>query len=304
MRHPVRTTATLLCTVSLCTAPFCTAQAAPPMFLDVATSPKGSSASDMFRDIGRVCTNASFLRQRQTSGSVENLDLLLGNQVSLAFIQLDVLKARDQIDKDPRARELKQLLPLNFDEIHLIAPRPQQKKNVFGKVSIVGASKFSDLKGKKVGTWGGSMITANVLKAKSGLPFTIVEYKNREDTLKALAAGQVDAALSVVGQPADWVKSLDATRYALLPLDIPSNKVNGFYREATLRYPQLGSGVPTYGVQRILVTRDFKTPEKRAALLNYQKCALGKLTALQETEGFHPKWNEVTFKESDWPWFR
>ena len=40
------------------------------------------------------------------------------------------------------------------------------------------------------------------------------------------------------------------------------------------------------------------------ALLNYQKCALSKLTALQETEGFHPKWNEVTFKQSDWPWFR
>ena len=281
-----------------------TAQAATPVFLDVATSPKGSTASDMFRDIGRVCTNASFLRQRQSSGSVENLNLLLGNQVSLAFVQLDVLKARDQIDKDPRAKELKQLLPLNFDEIHLIAQRPTQKKNIFGKITTVGVTKFSELKNEKIGTWGGSVITANVLKAKSGVPVTIVEYKNREDTMKALTAGQVDAVLSVVGQPADWVKTLDATRYALLPIDITTDKVNGFYREATLRYPQLGNGVPTYAVQRILVTRDFKTPERRTALLNYQKCALSKLTALQETEGFHPKWNEVTFKESDWPWFK
>ena len=302
MKHLIQTSiVTLIISATILNA---TAQAAAPVFLDVATSPKGSTASDMFRDIGRVCTNASFLRQRQTSGSVENLELLLGNQVSLAFVQLDVLKARDQIDKDPRARELKQLLPLNFDEIHLIARRPQQKKNVFGKVTTVGAAKFSDLKGKKVGTWGGSVITANVLKAKSGVPITIAEYRNREDTMNALAAGQVDAVLSVVGQPADWVKTLDANRYTLLPIDIPTDRVNGFYRQATLRYPQLGSGVPTYAVQRILVTRDFKTPEKRAALLNYQKCALSKLTALQETEGFHPKWNEVTFKESDWPWFR
>lgn len=280
------------------------AGAAAPVFLDVATSPKGSTAADMFRDLGRVCTNASFLRQRQTSGSVENMDLLLGNQVSLAFVQLDVLKAREQIDKDPRTAEIKQLLPLNFDEMHLIAKRPIAKKNIFGKVSMVGVSKWSDLKGKKLGVWGGSVITANVLKAKSGVSVNIMEYKNRDDTMAALAAGQIDAVLSVVGQPAEWVKALDSNTYALLPLDVAPASVNGFYKAATLRYAGLGSGVPTYAVQRVLVTRDFKTPERRTALLNYQKCALSKLTALQETEGFHPKWNEVTFKESDWPWFK
>ncbi|PNY82709.1 transporter substrate-binding domain-containing protein [Deinococcus koreensis] len=280
------------------------AQAATPFFLDVATSPKGSTASDMFRDIGQVCTGASFLRQRQTSGSVESLDLLLGNQVSLAFVQLDVLKARDQIDKDPRARELKTLLPLNFDEIHLIARQPTIKKNIFSRTTVSGVLKFSDLKGKKLGAWGGSVISANVLKAKSAVGVTVLEYKGREEALAALGAGQVDAVLSVVGQPADWVKALDPARFALRPVDIDPARLNGFYRPATLRYAQLGSGVGTYAVQRILVTRDFKTPERRAALLNYQKCALSKLTQLQETQGFHPKWTEVSFKEQDWPWFK
>ncbi|WP_309573172.1 TAXI family TRAP transporter solute-binding subunit [Deinococcus sp.] len=280
------------------------ASAATPVFLDVATSPKGSTASDMFGDIGKVCTNASFLRQRQTSGSEESLDLLMNNRVSLAFVQLDVLKARDQIDHDPRTKELRTLLPLNFDEIHLLTRQPVMKKNVFGKTTVTGITKFSDLKGKKLGSWGGSVVTSNVLKAKSGVAVNILEFKGRDDTLAALAAGQVDAVLSVVGQPADWVRALDATKYALVPLDVPEASLNGFYRPATLRYPQLGSGVGTYAVQRILVTRDFKTPERRAALLNYQKCALSKLTELQETQGFHPKWNEVTFKEQDWPWFK
>ena len=98
-------------------------QAAPPTFLNVATSPKGSTNSDMFRDLGRVCTSSAFLRQRQTSGSVENLELLLGNQVSLAFVQLDYLKAKEQIERDPRVKEIKQLLALNADEIHVIAPK-------------------------------------------------------------------------------------------------------------------------------------------------------------------------------------
>ena len=86
--------------------------AASPTFLNVATSPKGTTSSEMFRDLGRVCTSSAFLRQRQTSGSVENLELLLGNQVSLAFVQLDYLKAKEQIERDPRVKEVKQLLAL------------------------------------------------------------------------------------------------------------------------------------------------------------------------------------------------
>lgn len=300
MIRPTALFASVLLGLSLPGAAF----AASPLFLDVATSPRGSTASDMFRNIGQVCTNASFLRQRQTTGSVESLELLLGNQVSLAFVQLDVLKARDQIEHDPRARELKTLLPLNFDEIHLLTRPAVTKKNIFGQVSTSGVTRFSDLKGRRLGAWGGSVVTANVLRAKAGVPVTVVEYKTREETVAALAAGQVDAVLAVVGQPADWVKALNPAQYTLVPVDIAPAALNGFYRSATLRYAGLGQGVNTYAVQRILVTRDFKTPERRAALLAYQKCALSKLVELQETQGFHPKWSEVTFKEQDWPWFK
>lgn len=75
MTRPTALFASVLLGLSLPGAAF----AASPLFLDVATSPRGSTASDMFRNIGQVCTNASFLRQRQTTGSVESLELLLGN---------------------------------------------------------------------------------------------------------------------------------------------------------------------------------------------------------------------------------
>ncbi|MDO4246365.1 MAG: TAXI family TRAP transporter solute-binding subunit [Deinococcus sp.] len=273
--------------------------AAPANFMDVATSPKGSTNSDMFRDVGRVCGEASYLRQRQTSGSVENLDLLLSNQVSLAFVQLDVLKARDQIERDPRAKDVRVLLPLNFDEIHLIA-RPA-KKDFLGRTK--GVTKFTDLKSKKLGAWGGSVITAKVAQAKSKLNFSVVPYKTREETLAALAAGKVDAVLAVVGQPADWVKALNPAQNVLIPLDLPQGTLSGFYRPATLRYPGF-SDVPTYAVQRILATRNFTDAQRRAVLLRYQKCAFSKLSVLQQTPGMHPKWTEVTFKEQDWPLFK
>lgn len=278
--------------------------AAPPNFLNVATSPKGSTNSDMFRDLGRVCTSSAFLRQRQTSGSVENLELLLGNQVSLAFVQLDYLKAKEQIEHDPRIKEVKQLLALNADEIHVIALPPVRKKSVFGKVTVQGAQSYRELNGKVVGAWGGSVTTAKVLSAKSGVKTQVMEFRTREEAMNALVAGKVAAVISVVGQPADWVKTLDPQRFTLLPIDLPASTFGGLYRPATLRYVGLGNGVQTYAVQRLLVTRDFKTPERRAMLGKYQACAKSHLTALQETPGFHPKWNEVTFAERDWPEFK
>lgn len=271
-----------------------------PNVMNVATSPNGSTAADMFRDLGRVCTSAAFLRQRQTSGSVENIELLLDNKVALAFVQLDVLKARDQIDQDPRAKDLRVLLPLNFDEIHLIVKRPT--KDVFGRVK--GITAFGGLKGKRVGAWGGSVITAQILKAKAKNDYTIVALNDRAAALAALNAGQIDAVLAVVGQPADWVNTLNPAVFTLVPLDIPQGSLNGFYRPARLLYPKLGVAINTYSVQRLLITRNFKTPERRVPLLAYQKCALAKLTTLQETEGMHPKWNDVTFKERDWPVFK
>lgn len=276
------------------------ASAAPLTTLKVATSQNGSTAAAMFTDLGWVCTSSSWLQQRQTSGSTESLELLLGNQVSLAFVQLDVLKARQQIDRDPRVDRIRALLPLNFDEIHLLARVPQ--KTLLGKVKGVRA--FSELGGKRVGAWGGSVVTAQILRAKGGVDYQVVSLPGRDQALAALRAGQVDAVLAVVGQPADWVKTLSPQEFALLPLNIPAGRLNGFYHPARLVYGQFGAAVNTYGVQRILATENFKLPERRRQLLAYQACAKRKLTELQETEGYHPKWRDVDFGGNDWPLYR
>lgn len=276
------------------------AQAATTTFLDVATGARGTTSNAMYQDIGHVCTNAAFLRERHTSGSVENVDLLLGNKVSLAFVQLDVLKARDQVDHDPRAKDIRTLLPLNLDEIHLISRVP--KKGFLGRTS--GITKYSDLKGKKLGAWGGSFVTANVLRAKSGIDMQVLSFPERDQAMNALNAGQVDAVLAVVGQPADWVKALSPQQYILAPIDVAAPAIKDFYQPARLVYPQFGGSVPTYGVQRLLVTRNFKTPERRNLLLAYQKCAKAKLVDLQEGEGMHPKWSEVDFKSTVWPMYQ
>lgn len=149
------------------------AQAAPPT-LNVATGSPTGTYSAMFKNVGLLCTQSAYLKERGTSGSLENIDLLLNNEVSLAFVQSDVLKARQQIDQDPRVENIRALLPLHREEVHLFARPAVVKKNILGKTSVTGVQNFADLKGKRVGAWGGSVITARVVGAMTGVSYQIV----------------------------------------------------------------------------------------------------------------------------------
>ncbi|UBV42410.1 ABC transporter substrate-binding protein [Deinococcus taeanensis] len=271
-------------------------------FLNVATGSSTGTYSTMFKNIGRVCAQSAYLKERGTSGSLENIDLLLNNEVSLAFVQSDVLKAKEQIDGDARVQNIKALLPLHTEEIHLFARPPVVKKSILGKTTTTGVSTFGDLKGRRVAAWGGSIITARVLSAKLGVPFTVTSVKDRDAAFRALSAGEVDAVLAVVGQPAPWVRDLSGVNLIAVPT---TPALKGIYTSAKLLYPNFGaSSVATVAVQSVLATRDFKTLEKKDLLLKYQKCAVEKLVNLQEDEGMHPKWQEVTFKTWPWPQYR
>lgn len=289
----------ILCLTLLAGAPLAQAQ---PVFLNVATGSKTGTYSAMFRNVGVVCTQSAYLKERGSSGSLENIDLLLSNEVSLAFVQSDVLKAKEQIDQDARVANIRALLPLHNEEVHLFARPAVVKKNIFGKTTTTGVSTFADLKARRVAAWGGSLITAKVLSAKLAVPYSIVSVKDRDAAFAALNAGQVDAVLAVVGQPAAWVKELSGVNLVPVPYVAA---LNGIYSSAKLLYPNLGAGsVPTVAVQSVLATRDFKTPERKAILLKYQQCALSRLVNLQEDEGMHPKWQEVTFKTWPWPQYK
>ncbi|SEJ58293.1 hypothetical protein SAMN04488058_11137 [Deinococcus reticulitermitis] len=278
------------------------AQAATPVFMNVATGSKTGTYSAMFRNIGQVCTQSAYLRERGTTGSLENIDLLLNNEVSLAFVQSDVLKARDQIDKDPRVKNIKALLPLYDEEIHLFALPATVSKDFLGRRKVTGVAQFADLKGKKVAAWGGSLVTARVISAMSGVPYTVVPVKDQPAAFAALQGKGVDAVLAVVGQPATWVKELSGV--SLLPVPV-LGKMSNIYTPAKLLYPTLSAdAVPTVAVMSVLATRDFKTPERRDVLLKYQQCAVSKLINLQEGEGMHPKWQQVTFKTWPWPQYK
>lgn len=270
--------------------------------LNVATGSQGGTYSSMFSDLGKVCTSASWLKEKKTTGSIDNIDLLLTNQVSMAFVQLDVLKAKQQIDKDPRVEEIKVLIPMSTEEVHVFVKNDSKiasfEKLGPYKTGIMGRTTSLHT----VGAWGGSYITARVLSSMSKVNYRVVNFNSREEAFNSLKGGKIDAVIAVVGQPAQWVKEMSGVK--LIPINSVQNLAT-LYDKAVLFYPQLSpTAVNTVSIRSALVTRDYKSADKKKLLLNYRKCATEKLTTLKETEGMHPKWSDVKLNSNLWPAYK
>lgn len=241
----------------------------------------------------QACAEPALRETLSPQGTVTNIDWLKNNQVSLAIVQADGLWADKMINNDPEADRIKTLMVLYPEEVH-----------IFANASNGYVQKFSDLGNKRIGVKGGSTITARVLFAKAGLqPIQVVTLAKEEDGFASLDQNKLDALIFVGGKPLGYVKALPP-RYKLLPFDRTS-QVLDVYQTAVLTYPNLGAqGVQTVAVQSLLVTRDFKTPEKRAQVVALRNCIIEKLDQIRDTTGSHAKWGLVDPKEKGkWPYY-
>lgn len=127
-------------------------------------------------------------------------------------------------------------------------------------MTVTGIQTFADLKGKRVGAWGGSIVTAKGVSAMTGVPYQIVTMKDQPSAIAALNAGQVDAVLAVVGQPATWVKGLSE----LNMVPVPSNaKLSAIYAPAKLFYPNLSAqSVSTFRYKVCWQPATLRPPKK------------------------------------------
>jgi len=255
----------------------------------------------MLRELTGACQTSLVLDEQNTSGSVENVDLLVGNKVSAAIVQTDVLKFRARDDAQIAAN-IKTLFTLHPEEIHLVTRADGHTEGgwgigglKFGGERII-LNDFQDLKGRNVAAVGGSIITAKVLSANSGVDFNVVEsYTNNGDALQALQENKVDAVVMVMGAPAAAIQAL-GKEYKLLPVTgAPAEKLTSIYDTTKLTYNNLSSsaGVPALSVQALFVTRDYKTPQMVSGLHALRDCFKDQLDTLKETIGTHPKWQQV-----------
>ncbi len=233
-----------------------------------------------------------------TTGSVYNFRQLItdGNDISVAFIQYDVLIHNEKFNPNLR-KDLRVLLPLFLDEeIHLIAKKGSKIKNV------------SDLNGKNVaiGESGqGTSVSAAMIKdAVKGEWNDII--MNSIDAQKALEKGDIDAYFYVGGAPVASLNKLgEEANIMLVNMEIKSlDEVYSYKEIPGGTYLWQKSSVKTLAVPTILACNVKNMTEENRRQLN---------DLLTETKAGmpyflksgHVKWNDVYEKSHaiNWPYY-
>lgn len=273
--------------------------------LKVATGGAKGTYSTMFKEINKECADQIPMIEQNTSGSVENINLLVGNQINAAFTQTDVLYYRAKTED---LGGVKTLLALHPEEVHVIALRESLLKAGgtlgFGAKPVV-FNTVADLAGRRVGAAGGSYITAQFIRLQSEIAFTVQQYDSNDKMMAALKAGEIEAALMVVGAPAPAVTALNTTYKLLSFPEAVVERLKGVYRPARLNYTNVGAqGITTVATDALFVTREYKTAKMTEGLAKFRACALSKIDELKETTGTHPKWQAVSAdNKGKWAWY-
>ncbi len=247
-----------------------------------------------FKSISDACSEKVELHEKNTKGSGDNLDDLEQGRSPCGWVQSDVLAKDVNINNNPLAGEenLKVLMVLHNEALHLIVkPGIIVGKNVVG-MGGRPAKSLADLKGLTVGSFGGSVTTAEIIN-KPEWQFHIKEYDDNAGAIAGLTKGDVQAVLAVVGQQAPWIAELKGLQFLAINGD-EGAKVGKFYVPETLNYRNMGgTGVPTVAVQTLLMVGNVRTPTRLKELSVLKNCIVENLPEFQAGGDHHIKWRDV-----------
>lgn len=276
--------------------------------LKVATGSATGTYSRMFKEFQGACKDQIMQIEIPTKGSVENMDKLLGNEVNAAIVQTDILYSRAKTEDLSNIKTLFSLYP---EEVHIIAPSvsPIQEGGTMGfNKKPIQLNTVSDLANRTVAAWGGSVVTAQVIRLQSEIAFSVTEVADFKTAKAELDAGRVAAIVMVGGQPMSDVQSL-TNNYKLVSFsEATLGKLKSVYVPAKLTYSgmgQGGSGVQTIATESLFVTRAYKTEKYVQALSSLRKCFKTSLPELQEETGKHKKWASVNAENTGkWAYYQ
>lgn len=270
----------------------------------VATGSAKGTYSTQTKEMVQACGNTLPLVEINTNGAMQNIDMLLGNEVSAAYTQGDVLWLRARTEE---LGHVKTLLAMHPEQMHMVVSAAGKTE---GGVMGLGATTvhlrdWSNLAGRQVAASGGSAVSAKIIRLQSEIPFTVVEYPTNDAALAAVAKGGADAALLVGGAPLPVLKSLN-NAFRLLPTGASvQEKLKGVYKPARVTYNNMNSqGITTVSTDALLVTRTYSSPKMLGALSAFRSCVLESLPDLKDTAGTHPSWQAVDgANKGRWAWY-
>jgi TRAP transporter TAXI family solute receptor len=289
------------------------AKAVKPIALRVATGPGSGVYTKFFANIQKVAPEVELV-EVQTAGASANLGILLKLDAEIGFMQADYLWAAWKLEgKDEVYENIRTIMPLYGGSIHMIA-------------TDESIQKFSDLAGKRIGTFGGGAVTLRVMMAKAGLTGTVTNF-SKEDRpevimMQALRDRKIDVAVGIGGEPVPWVATVNTPKGLQIPgahlvkydrwndvKDLAVGQEKGFYKLRTLDYANMSGTAQSLSVVSLLVSaRNWgpSAPETLAIQALYKAITtqLQKLKDRRIDENFHPAWIEVNpMRDPTWPWY-
>lgn len=264
--------------------------------LKVATGAPTGNYARMFKEFQAVCKDEIMQIEMPSKGSIDNMDKLLNNEVNAAIMQTDVLFYRARNEDLSGVKTLFSMYP---EEVHVItrSVSPILEGGTLGMGRKPAQfNSVNDLYGRAVAAWGGSVITAQVIRLQSEISFTVTEVADFKAARAALDSGEVAAIIMVGGQPMSDVQSLTGAYKLLTFPEATMGKLKSVYVPAKLNYSSMGqggTGVQTIATEALFVTRAYKTEKYVQSLSALRSCFKSKLPDLQETIGLHKKWSAV-----------
>jgi TRAP-type uncharacterized transport system substrate-binding protein len=270
----------------------------------------GSTYSDMLGTLAQYCTTDEMrIEEKQTTGGPENLTLLKGNKVKAALIPSDLLMAA-KMENATSVATLQTLVALHMESAHVIArgdAKTEGGVNVFGKNlggKDVVFNTAEDLKGRPIGAVGGSAVTARILGDLLKLGWKVELFNSNAELIDALTKYKIDAIVISAGVPSAAVQKIKGN-FKLLPMRGNSD-TSAVYAPSKLQYENLNSGraVDSLAAQALLVTRTFRGEDMVQNLAKFRACFNANLGKIQDADGAHPAWAEVTADDhGKWAWY-
>ena len=232
-----------------------------------------------------------------SKGSVDNFRQLYRREsIYLCFMQQDVLAQQRMEDiayETEYTKNMRVILPLAFEEIHLITRKSDKITDVkmLKKKRIAIGSIFQ-------GTHLTSKLIRDIVKGEwIEIPMPI------DSVIIAMQKKQIDGFFFVGSSPVSKFLELpENSDLQIVSLNNP--KLEKVYTPIIIKagtYPWQNTDVNTFAVTSVLVTNiQDETPEQRAQIEKLLNDIKSNISTLQATG--HPKWKEVTFDFKNVKW--
>lgn len=240
-----------------------------------------------------------------SGGSVDNLVGMGNKEYSVGIVQQDVLQYMAKRDGNRvNQNRIKVITGMHAETIHLLIPKGYEPKSDDGLLGGL-LSKFDDilgsggdkgidvnlLKDQRVGSWGGSMVSAKALSLFLNLNLDVVEVPEEQRATVRMPL------VLVGGQPYQPVQDyLSTGDWHLVGLDyqLIQNKAP-FYLEATANYQVDGrlQDIPTVGVRALMVGKSFRNPNLNQHMSELATCITQNLADLADDPQTNPNWGSV-----------